>query len=113
MNTLVFDIETVPDTDLGRKLYDLGDLSDADVALAMFAKQRALRGSDFLPPPLQRVVAISAVMRNRDGVRVFSLGDEQSSEGDLVQRFFDGLERYTPVLVSWNGSGFEIGRAHV
>ena len=32
MNTLVFDIETVPDTDLGRKLYDLGDLSDADVA---------------------------------------------------------------------------------
>jgi predicted PolB exonuclease-like 3'-5' exonuclease len=25
-----------------------------------------------------------------------------------VQRFFDGLERYTPVLVSWNGSGFDL-----
>jgi predicted PolB exonuclease-like 3'-5' exonuclease len=108
VNTLVFDIETVPDTDLGRKLYDLGDLSDADVAQAMFAKQRQIKGSDFLPPPLQRVVAISAVMRNRDGVRVFSLGDEQSPERDLVQRFFDGLERYTPVLVSWNGSGFDL-----
>jgi predicted PolB exonuclease-like 3'-5' exonuclease len=25
-----------------------------------------------------------------------------------VQRFFDGLERYTPTLVSWNGSGFDL-----
>ncbi len=108
MNTLVFDIETVPDVELGRRLYDLGDLSDADVATVMFTKQRQLRGSDFLPPPQQRIVAISAVMRSRDGLKIFSLGDEQSPERELVQRFFDGLERYAPVLVSWNGSGFDL-----
>ena len=108
MNTLVFDIETVPDVELGRRLYELGDLSDADVATVMFTKQRQLRGSDFLPPPQQRIVAISAVMRSRDGIKIFSLGDEHSPERDLVQRFFDGLERYTPVLVSWNGSGFDL-----
>jgi len=108
VNTLVFDIETVPDVELGRKLYELGDLSDADVATVMFTKQRQLRGSDFLPPPQQRIVAISAVMRSRDGLKIFSLGDEQSQERELVQRFFDGLERYTPVLVSWNGSGFDL-----
>jgi len=28
VNTLVFDIETVPDTELGRRLYQLKDLSD-------------------------------------------------------------------------------------
>ncbi len=59
MNTLVFDIETVPDVELGRRLYGLHDLDDAGVAKAMFAKQRQLRQNDFLPPPQQRVVAIS------------------------------------------------------
>jgi predicted PolB exonuclease-like 3'-5' exonuclease len=61
-----------------------------------------------LPPPQQRVIAISGVMKSREGVRVFSLGDEESGERDLVQRFFDGLERYSPTLVSWNGSGFDL-----
>src|SRR5512134_3288935 len=108
MNTLVFDIETVPDVELGRRLYDLADLDDAAVAQAMFTKQRQMRHSDFLPPPQQRIVAISAVMRSRDGLKIFSLGDEQSPERELVQRFFDGLERYSPTLVSWNGSGFDL-----
>jgi 3'-5' exonuclease len=108
VNTLVFDIETVPDIELGRRLYDLGDLPDADVATVMFTKQRQLRQSDFLPPPQQRIVAISAVLRSREGLKVFSLGDEQSPERELVQRFFDGLERYAPELVSWNGSGFDL-----
>jgi hypothetical protein len=108
MNTLVFDIETVPDVELGRRLYDLDGLDDAEVAKAMFAKQKQARQTDFLPPPQQRVVAVSAVLRGRDGLKIFSLGDEQSPERELVQRFFDGLERYTPTLVSWNGSGFDL-----
>ena len=105
MNTLVFDIETVPDVELGRRLYELDGLDDASVAQAMFAKQRALKQNDFLPPPQQRIVAISVLLRSREGLKLFSLGDEQSPERELVQRFFDGLERFSPVLVSWNGSG--------
>jgi predicted PolB exonuclease-like 3'-5' exonuclease len=108
MNTLVFDIETVPDVELGRRLYGLDGLDDAAVAQAMFAKQRQLRGSDFLPPPQQRIVAISAVLRTRDALKIFSLGEAESPERELVQRFFDGLERFSPVLVSWNGSGFDL-----
>jgi hypothetical protein len=108
MNVLAFDIETVPDVELGRRLYDLDGLDDAAVAQAMFAKQRALKQNDFLPAPQQRVVAISVVLRTRDGLKIFSLGDEQSQERELVQRFFDGLERFTPTLVSWNGSGFDL-----
>jgi predicted PolB exonuclease-like 3'-5' exonuclease len=108
MNTLVFDIETVPDVEFGRRLYDVADLDDAAVAQIMFCKQKQARQTDFLPLPQQRVVAISGVLRNREGLRVFSLGDEQSSERELVQRFFDGLERYNPELVSWNGAGFDL-----
>jgi hypothetical protein len=76
MNTLVFDIETVPDVELGRKLHDVPDLDDAAVAKIMQLKQRQARQSEVLPPHQQRVIAISGVMKSREGVRVFSLGDE-------------------------------------
>jgi predicted PolB exonuclease-like 3'-5' exonuclease len=108
VNVLAFDIETVPDVELGRRLYDLEGLDDAGVAQAMLAKQRQLRQTDFLPAPQQRIVAISVVLRSGDGLTIFSLGNEQSGERELVQRFFDGLERYLPTLVSWNGSGFDL-----
>ena len=108
MNTLVFDIETVPDVALGRRLYGLTDLPDAQVAKAMFALRRQGTGSDFLPLEQQRVVAISCLLRSADGLRLWSLGDPGSSEGELVQRFFDGIEKFSPDLVSWNGSGFDL-----
>ncbi len=77
MNTyLVFDIETVPDTDLGRRLYGLHDLSDEQVAQIMFTKRRQETGSEFLSHEQHRVVAISVVMRSRDALKVWSLGDE-------------------------------------
>ena len=112
MNTLVFDIETVPDTDLGRRLYDLRDLSDEHVAQIMFTKRREETGSEFLSHEQHRIVAISVVMRSRETLRVWSLGDENSSEKDLIERFFDGLEKYTPDLVSWNGAGFDLPVLH-
>ena len=112
MNTFVFDIETIPDIDGCRKLYDLHGLSDDDVAAAVFHRRRQESGSEFLRHHLHRIVAISAVLRTRDGFRVWSLGDESSDEEDLLQRFFSGIERYTPRLVSWNGGGFDLPVIH-
>ena len=112
MNLFVFDIETVPDVDAGRRLYDLGELPDAQVAEIMFHKQRELSGNDFLRHHLHRVVAISVVLRSADRVKLWSLGDPSSPEEELIQRFFDGLERYSPTLVSWNGSGFDLPVLH-
>jgi hypothetical protein len=65
-------------------------------------------GSDFLPPHLHRVVVISCVLRNDDGLRVFSLGEPQDTEAGAIQRFFDGMEKYVPQLVSWNGRSFDL-----
>ncbi len=108
MNTLVFDIETVPDTDLGRRLYGLHGLSDEHVAEIMFTRRRQDAGSEFLPHEQQRVVAIAVVMRSKDSLKVWSLGEEISSEKELLERFFDGLDKFTPDLVSWNGTGFDL-----
>lgn len=108
MNVLVFDIETVPDTALERRLHGLEGLPDADVAKAMFTLRRQDTDSEFLAHPQQRIVAISCVLRSREGLKVWSLGDPDSPEEELIRRFFDGLERYGPDLVSWNGSGFDL-----
>lgn len=112
MTVLVFDIETVPDVELGRRVFGLEGLADAQVAEAMFAQARQRSGSEFLPHEQHRIVAISCVLRQADSLRVWSLGDLGSGEAELVQRFFDGIERYTPDLVSWNGGGFDLPVLH-
>jgi 3'-5' exonuclease len=112
MNILVFDIETIPDVDLGRRLYGLEGLSDEQVAKAMFTLRRNLTGGEFLSLEQHRVIAISCVLRSRDGLRVWSLGDPSSTETELIERFYDGIEKFTPDLVSWNGSGFDLPVLH-
>ncbi len=111
--TLVFDIETIPDVPGLRKIQGDDDgLTDAQVAQRAFDARRAATGSDFLPLHLHRVVAISCALRDRDSFRVWSLGEPGEPEAQLVQRFFDGVERYTPQLVSWNGGGFDLPVLH-
>jgi predicted PolB exonuclease-like 3'-5' exonuclease len=106
---LAFDIETVPDVAGIRRLYDLPDtLPDQEVAEIAFQKRRAQTGSDFLPPQLHRVLVISCVLREGEGLKVFSLGEPEAGERETIQRFFDGIERYVPQLVSWNGGGFDL-----
>ena len=111
--TLVFDIETVPDVAGYRMLLDLDPaLPDADVAELAFQRRRAASGQDFLPLHLQRVVAIACVLREGEGLRAWSLGAPADGEAELIQRFYDGIEKYTPQLVSWNGGGFDLPVLH-
>jgi predicted PolB exonuclease-like 3'-5' exonuclease len=112
MRCLAFDIETVPDTQLGAQLLGLTDIADEDIAKAMFFNQMQERGTEFLPLYQHRIVAISAAWRSADGFKVWSLGEEDSDEKELVQRFYDGIDRYTPDLVSWNGAGFDLPVLH-
>lgn len=111
--TLVFDIETIPDITGLRSLYELDTrVSDADVAEMAFQMRRQKTGSDFLQHHLHRVAAISCTLREGDSFRVWSLGELGEAEGSIIQRFFDGIEKYTPQLVSWNGGGFDLPVLH-
>lgn len=55
---------------------------------------------------------VSALLRTKEGLRLFSLTEGQETEKQIVERFFEGLERYSPELVSWNGTGFDLPVLH-
>ena len=106
---LVFDIETIPDAAGLRAAWGLeGD--DDTVVQAALARRREQTGgsSDFLPLHLHRVAVISMLMRDDDGLRVRSLDGASEPEHKLVQGFYRTLAKYSPNLVSWNGSGFDL-----
>ncbi|HEX7115003.1 MAG TPA: 3'-5' exonuclease [Steroidobacter sp.] len=112
MPVFAFDIETVPDVELGRRLYGLEGLTDKQVGYVMQAKRREEVGHEFLSYEQHRVVAISVALRMRDTFKVWSLGEPDAPEAEIIQRFFDGIEKYTPDLVSWNGGGFDLPVLH-
>lgn len=112
MNCLIFDIETIPDVNTGAKLYHLEGLSAQECVQAMLALRREKVGHDFLPLHLHQIVAISIVFKQQDRVKVWSVGTESCSESELIQRFFNGISQYTPTLISWNGSGFDLPVLH-
>jgi len=107
--TLVFDIETIPDVAGLRRLHRLpAALADADVLAWAMHQRRIATGGEFLPLHLQSVVAIACALREGKAFRVWSLGDASDPEPELIRRFYDGIDRYTPQLVSWNGGGFDL-----
>lgn len=113
MPTLIFDIETIPDTDGLRTLHNLPiDTSAEDVANVAFHQRRQHNGSEFLPLHQHKVCAISCALREGNHFKVWTLGDTNSSEAEIIQRFFDGIEKYTPQIVSWNGGGFDLPVLH-
>ncbi|KAB2321380.1 3'-5' exonuclease [Betaproteobacteria bacterium SCN1] len=117
--TLVFDIETIPDIPGFAAVngIDTQGLPAAELTEMALLARRQKTGSDFMPLHLHRVVAISCVLRHTDKtggdqLKIWSLGERDSSEAELIQRFYDGIERYTPQLVSWNGGGFDLPVLH-
>lgn len=115
MNVFVFDVETVPDTDIGIAEFGLskGQLDAKDIAKAMFSARRAEGRGEFLPHYKHKIVAISVLFRSQAGdLKLWSLGSEDSSEGELISRFFAGIDKYRPILVSYNAAGFDLPLLH-
>ncbi|WP_299185592.1 3'-5' exonuclease [uncultured Psychrobacter sp.] len=108
---LVFDIETVADTDAARRIYPkLANLNDADALSALTAIRIQEAGHDFMRLPLQRIVCISALYIKDGQFSLFSLTADKFSEKDILAKFFRAFSdiETLPQLISWNGSGFDI-----
>ena len=111
---LVFDIESIPDVAGLRQLRDApAGASDAEVHADWVRERKEAGQSDFMPLHLQRVLVISCVFRNAEGLRVHSFVDrDNASEGKVVQTFYNAIEKHVPQLVSWNGGGFDLPVLH-
>ena len=110
---LAFDIETIPDV-AGLRVLRGGDpaMTDGEVYAAEIADRASRNKSDFMPLHLQRVLVVSCVFRGAQGLQVRSFVDDESGgrshEREVIQAFFDRIERHRPQLVSWNGGGFDL-----
>jgi 3'-5' exonuclease len=115
----VFDIETVPDTDVVPNL--LGPMDDDPAvrrqALSTYHLDITGGKNDFLRQPFHKVVAISFVAADieRDGERerytlreIRSGGELLSGERDLLAGVFQYIEKKRPRLVTFNGRTFDI-----
>ena len=111
---LVFDIESIPDIAGLRQLRGAPpELDDAAVYAQWLQERKDAGQSDFMPLYLQRVLVISCVFRNAEGVHVHSFVDrDNKSEGKVIQAFFNRLDKHVPQLVSWNGGGFDLPVLH-
>lgn len=121
-NYVVFDLETVPDLDIARRLLNLGaEMPNEEVRVAIgqkYARPDQDPREIFLKPLFHRIVCIGAVFaeRHHDGpFSVRSIGARHVGEKDepkLIADFLVGLPRDDggtgPVLVSFNGGGFDL-----
>ena len=107
-----FDIETVPDTEIGRRVdAQTGDFRSVADAMQQKRLEDTDGTTDFLPEPYHRIVTISIAWLDQDKkqFKLDSLGtDNPLDEGHLLESFFKVLEARRPRLVSWNGNGFDL-----
>jgi hypothetical protein len=83
--TLVFDTETIPDVDGLRRILNISDhYSDLDAVFIANYYYRQKKGSDFLPLQFQKIVAISCVLKRGDELEIWSIGNFDSSEKELI-----------------------------
>ena len=118
-DVIVFDIETVVDTDAARRLLRQPELDDGGArdALAGYFLEKTDGRNDFARQPFHQVAAISYAHLIRESGeegtelvmrRLASGGDKKSDERELLEGFFQLIERRAPQLVSFNGRGFDV-----
>lgn len=117
---LVFDLETVPDVELARKLWpETEPLDDMLVVEKIYDVMKEASGgkSDFPRPVFHKIVAIGCLLADIemvDGMESYHfrklgcIGEPGDSEADLVKAFFDFGGRDPLRLVSFNGRGFDV-----
>lgn len=115
-NVIAFDIETIPCAASLRQTYPWKEIQESfdpenDLELTEAVRQDSIAktGKDFLPLHLHKIVAISCFMSyGENKIHVGSLGSETDDEATLLQKFFKLVRDYTPQLVNWNGTGFDL-----
>ncbi|UNU74075.1 3'-5' exonuclease [Moraxella nasovis] len=105
---LVFDIETIPDTVTGKKLYpELAGLSEADTLSALMALRQSEVGNSFMQHPLHKIACLSFLWFDEGQFTLKSLSLDSRDERSILSTFLRAFDK-KPIIVSWNGSGFDL-----
>ena len=116
-NVLVFDIETTAATDAFRLVNNISqDISEHEVIERMKNERQSEVGNEFFRHHFHKVTCISCLLLQcpkmaDPQIKLWTLGRNES-EKDILTRFFAGIDKLMPVLVSWNGSGFDLPVLH-
>lgn len=114
----VFDIETVPDTDVVKHLVDTKSKSVKKLREELEEYHVKLSGNPFPRQPFHKVVAVSFVeadiVREGNGQESYHItdvrsgGNAESSEEEIIKGFYKYLSKKTPRIVSYNGRTFDL-----
>ncbi len=110
---LVIDSESVPDGDLIARVKYPGDKLTPDEAIERAraeARAASPTGSDFIPVTFQIPVAVCALRVAADFrlQKVSCLDAPHFRPGEVVKKFWWGLDFYKAKLVTFNGRGFDV-----
>lgn len=107
---LVYDIETVTDKVLLQKVLYPEMEGKAEEAYQTRLKELAEEGRDFINPSFHRPVTIAALSLNSEFeiTKIGILGKEEKTPKGIVGHFWEMYNQSRPVLVDFNGKGFDI-----
>lgn len=109
---LVFDIETIPDVQTGKRLHpELANLSDTEATTALIALREQEANSSFMRLPLHQIACLSMLWIDlaNQRMKLASFSLDQMNEAKILETFFNVFNpKKLPNLVSWNGSNFDL-----
>jgi predicted PolB exonuclease-like 3'-5' exonuclease len=110
---VAFDIETIPDPEIGRRVMSIEGDDQAVVLEMVRRRQEESKGAQKYPQqPWHRVVCICVtVLDPKTGtLEMRALGSDPHDERSIISGFFDLFAPSVPSprLVSWNGGGFDL-----
>ena len=101
MNLIAIALGTVPDVETGRRLHDLGELSDKDAAKVLYHRRKQETGySEALRPNQQRIAALSLVREGDNGPELVSHSWQDADEAAVLDVLLAGVHGLSH-LVSW------------
>lgn len=108
-----FDIETIPDPDVGRRVQGLEGNDGTIVREMVRLRREETDGRTEYPQlPFHRIVTIGVAWLDPESSRfkLGALGGEAMDEPSHLAAFFSMLRRARtpPRLISWNGGGFDL-----
>ena len=120
--TIFFDLETVPDIDMMRRVYEMQSdvFSDEEVLTQAYKRHGASpeNPTPFLKPMFHKIIVAGAIFRNVKlikGKTVVELqfltqpgtAAEENTEGAMIERLLAFIGRNKAQIVGWNSDSFD------